>query len=157
MKSAIFTGHRNAINIENAINALIDIAIKQGINHFYSGMALGTDMIASKVLINRKLPWTAVIPFNGQESGWVKSSQVHYFELLSYAKEQIILYPEYKLSSYHERNQYMIDHSKVCLAVYDERRKGGTANVVKKVKKLEMNLAIYNPSRGVITKFSKAN
>ena len=157
MKSAFFTGHRNAINIENAINALIDIAIKQGINHFYSGMALGTDMIASKVLINRKLPWTAVIPFNGQESGWAKSSQVHYFELLSYAKEQIILYPEYKLSSYHERNQYMIDHSKVCLAVYDERRKGGTANVVKKVKKLEMNLAVYNPSRGVITKFSKAN
>ena len=54
MKSAFFTGHRNAINIENAINALIDIAINQGINHFYSGMALGTDMIASKVLINRK-------------------------------------------------------------------------------------------------------
>ncbi len=156
MKSAFFTGHRNVTNIESQVNQLIQLAKQQGVEHFYCGMALGTDSIAARMLTAQNIPWTAVIPFIGQESRWSESQKKEYTKLLLHTHHQIILYAEYTASSYHERNQIMIESSEICLAVYDGRNNGGTKTVVEKCEKLQKPMFIYNPKTNKIIKRLKA-
>ena len=156
MKSAFFTGHRNVFGLKNEINQLIEMAQLEGVNHFYCGMALGTDTMAAQVLVELNLDWTAVIPFKQQCFQWARADQIEYFRLIPYAQERIVLYQEYKESSYHERNQLMIDNSELCLAVYDGRNTGGSKSVVEKCEKLQKPMFIYNPKTDKIIKRLKA-
>lgn len=152
LKSTFFTGHRNYTNLEAGINSLIDFAIFRNINHFYVGMALGTDLTAAKILSDRYLRWTAVIPFPEQTERWNQAEKMLYEQLLPHSLERVTLYPEYQHKAYHVRNQYMIERSELCLAVYDGRQSGGTASVVRKVENLGKDLIIYNPQSGHFTK-----
>lgn len=156
MKSAFFTGHRNVFGLKYEIKRLIEMAQSEGVNHFYCGMALGTDTMAAQLLIQLRLEWTAAIPFKTQYAQWAREDQIEYFRLLAHADNRIILYPEYKESSYHERNQYMIDNSQLCLAIYDGRTTGGTKSVVEKCTKLKKSMFIYNPKENKIIKRTKA-
>ena len=151
-KSAFFTGHRDYSNLESGINRLINYAISNQVNHFYVGMALGTDLIAAKLLCNRGLNWTAVIPFPGQTGHWKEEDKKLYEQLLPFSIERVTLFREYHQHAYHVRNDYMISHSQLCLAVYDGRHHGGTASVIRKVQNLGKELMLYDPKTGGFTK-----
>jgi uncharacterized phage-like protein YoqJ len=131
---AFFTGHRDIHNIKDGINQLIDVALDQGITEFFNGMAIGIDQLIAQVLIERELNWTAVIPCQNQDRLWNLQQKVKYKKLLKSASEQIVLYPEYTPGVMQARNQWMVKHSDICLAVYDGRLTGGTA--------LSVNMAI---------------
>ncbi|MEH2212916.1 SLOG family protein [Nostoc sp.] len=131
---AFFTGHRDIHDIKVEINQLIDVALDKGITEYFNGMAIGIDQLIAQVLIERELNWTAVIPCQNQDRLWNLQQKVKYKELLKYASKQIVLYPEYKPGVMQARNQWMVKHSDICLAVYDGRLTGGTA--------LSVNMAI---------------
>jgi len=131
---AFFTGHRNIHDIKDGINQLIDVALDKGITEYFNGMAIGIDQLIAQVLIERQLNWTAVIPCQNQDRLWNLQQKVKYKELLKSASKQIVLYPEYTPGVMQARNQWMIKHSDICLAVYDGRLTGGTA--------LSVNMAI---------------
>ena len=131
---AFFTGHRDIINIKDGINQLIDMALDRGVTEFFNGMALGIDQLAAEVLIERQLNWTAVIPCQNQDRLWTLQQKLKYKELLKSASNKIVLYPEYTPGVMQARNQWMVKHSHICLAVYDSRLTGGAA--------LSVNIAI---------------
>ncbi|MBN3961746.1 SLOG family protein [Nostoc sp. NMS8] len=131
---AFFTGHRDIYDIKDGINQLIDFALDKGITEFFNGMAIGIDQLIAQVLIERELNWTAVIPCQNQDRLWNLQQKVKYKKLLKSASEQIVLYPEYTPGVMQARNQWMVKHSDICLAVYDGRLTGGTA--------LSVNMAI---------------
>ncbi len=131
---AFFTGHRNIVNITDRITQLIDVALERGITEFLNGMALGVDQEAAQVLIERQLSWTAVIPCKDQDKLWSTQQKLKYQELLKSASNKIVLYPKYAPGVLQARNQWMVRHSHICLAVYDGRLTGGTA--------LSVNMAI---------------
>jgi uncharacterized phage-like protein YoqJ len=131
---AFFTGHRDITNIKDGINQLIDMALERGVTKFFNGMALGTDQLAAEVLIERQLNWTAVIPCQNQDRLWTLQQKLKYKELLKSASNKIVLYPEYTPGVMQARNQWMVKHSHICLAVYDNRLTGGAA--------LSVNIAI---------------
>ena len=131
---AFFTGHRDIINIKDGINQLIDMALDRGVTEFFNGMALGIDQLAAEVLIERQLHWTAVIPCQNQDRLWTLQQKLKYKELLKSASNKIVLYPEYTPGVMQARNQWMVKHSHICLAVYDSRLTGGAA--------LSVNIAI---------------
>ena len=151
-KSAFFTGHRDYSNLESGINCLINYAISNHVNHFYVGMALGTDLIAAKLLCERSLEWTAVIPFPNQTERWKGRDAMLYEQLLPFSIERVTLFEKYHQQAYHVRNDYMIERSQLCLAVYDGRSHGGTASVIRKVQNLGKNLMLYDPKTGGFTK-----
>jgi uncharacterized phage-like protein YoqJ len=122
------------VNIKDGINQLIDIAWERGVTKFFNGMALGTDQLAAEVLIERQLHWTAVIPCKDQDRLWSLQQKLKYQELLKSASNKIVLYPEYAPGVMQARNQWMVKHSDICLAIYDGRLSGGAA--------LSVNLAI---------------
>jgi uncharacterized phage-like protein YoqJ len=144
-KIACFTGHRNIPNLTEQINNAIDKAVEMGINHFFVGMALGSDQLAAKVLVDRKLSWSAIIPCANQSALWSQRQKKYYDRLLRYAENQVILSPNYTADCMHVRNRYMIDHSDVCIAVYDGRLTGGTANTYRMAISQRSTIIKINP------------
>jgi uncharacterized phage-like protein YoqJ len=148
MKRACFTGHRyihaNKSNI-NGINHLIHIALNKGVTKFYNGMALGTDLLSAQILIQRKIPFIAVIPCPDQTELWLKHQQQLYEEIRKKAKSEIILYPKYTQGVMQGRDKWMINHSDILLSVYDGRLSGGTKLTVEMALSAHKLVINYNP------------
>lgn len=95
-----------------------------------SGMALGWDQAIGYAARNLKFPLHAYIPFEGQELKWPKESQHYYEELLDYAQYKYIVSPGgYTAYKMQKRNEKMVQHSDLILAMYDGTQ-GGTANCI---------------------------
>lgn len=141
-----FTGHRYIDwTWKEKINQLIDIATEQGVNEYYIGMAIGTDLTAAECLTERHLKWTAVLPCKNQDKLWKIKERNHYAKVLKSAHKQIILYPEYSLGCMQARNHWMVNHSDICLAVYDGRPTGGTALTVQMAFCRNLPIIAINP------------
>jgi len=136
-----------------------------------TGMALGVDTLFAHIGATEEIPYTAAIPFIGQDRVWpIKSRKVylHYLKLASsiYIVNQD-LYMNYAM--FHElytredteysrseiikflddRNKWMIDNCDRLIAVYDGT-KGGTDNAVRYAMSTGVNkpTTIINPHTG---------
>lgn len=99
-------------------------------DHVISGMALGWDQALAQAAIYCNIPFTAAIPFKGQELAWPKKSQEYYHFLLSRANTvKIICEGGYSPNKMQIRNEWMVDNCDKLLAMYDETP-GGTANCI---------------------------
>ena len=134
---------------------------KYGVDTFryISGMALGIDTIFFEIALwlrehsgDFTVEVVAAVPFLGQESAWPKESRKQYHELLEQADETIVVskggYEPWKMQ---RRNEFMVDHSDVVLAVYNGAKFGGTKNCVDYAQKQNKELIIINPRSGAIS------
>lgn len=97
-----------------------------------SGMALGFDMALAQAAIYSGIPFTAAIPFRGQEGKWPQSSQEYYQKLLNQADEiEEVSPPGYEAKKMHVRNEWMVNHSDKVIALWNGDLSGGTASCVK--------------------------
>lgn len=155
MKTAFVTGHRyitiNRPNLDG-INRLIDYSIEQGVTEYLIGMARGADLLTAEILISRGLNWTAVIPCRDQTIKWSKSEQQRYERILAHAKGSIaqrhsviVLYEKYSQGVMQSRNQWMVNKSQLCLAVYDGALTGGTALTVNMAIDRHLPIIQFNP------------
>jgi len=102
-----------------------------------SGMALGVDQGAAETCIALGIPFTAAIPFEGQEKKWPWRSQTHYRELLEHASDKVIVCPgDYRPFKLQKRNEWMVDQCTLLVAVWDSTP-GGTANCVRYAESVE--------------------
>lgn len=106
------------------------ILIEEDPRRVISGMAQGWDMALAHAAANLRIPWTAAVPFEGQERRWPKDTQAHYRALLARADRVVVVspggYSPYKMQV---RNEYMVRHAWKVLALWDGSP-GGTANCV---------------------------
>ncbi|MBD2386005.1 SLOG family protein [Cylindrospermum sp. FACHB-282] len=149
---AFFTGHRDISNLNNSnvialLNQAIDMAINQGVDRFGNGMALGGDQAAAEILNQRGLIWTGIIPYAGQGNyaKWSPEQRLKYRGILKGASGKIILSPEYYAGCMQVRNKYMVQHSDICIAVYDGRLTGGTAGTVRMARDRNLSIIQVNP------------
>jgi len=113
-----------------------------------SGMALGVDQWAAIIAIRLKIPFVAVIPFEGQELNWTVKSQKIYNQLLSHASEKIIVCPGgYAANKMQIRNEYMVDNCDTLIAIYNGDKTGGTANCVNYAKNLNKKIIYIDPTK----------
>lgn len=102
-----------------------------------SGMALGVDQWAAETCVALGIPFTAAIPFEGQESKWPWRAQRHYRELLEMAEERVVVCPgDYRPFKLQKRNEWMVDNCTLLIAVWDGSP-GGTANCVRYATSIE--------------------
>jgi uncharacterized phage-like protein YoqJ len=110
-----------------------------------SGMALGVDQWAANIAYKLKIPFLAAVPFEGQEKAWPKNSQIAYALLMRMAAEKHIVceggYAAYKMQV---RNEWMVDHCDLLIAVWDGTD-GGTGNCVKYAKSKNKEIFYINP------------
>lgn len=108
-------------------------------------MALGVDQDFAYVCVELAIPFTAAIPFVGQESRWTEDSQRFYYELLVAADDVIVVSPGgYASWKMQVRNEWMVDHCDLLIAVWDGTS-GGTRNCVSYATKVGRTIRRIDP------------
>lgn len=170
-----FTGHRpnklGGYNLETpaykALQRDLELYIEKNLNAFdvvvgHSGLALGGDTIWSKAILamREKYPdrviFYAEIPFMEQAEAWFKESDIKFWEQQIEESDRRSIYgslaglskEDRKRASVkylNARNEGMLDHSDVLLALHDGSS-GGTGNAVKYAKQTNLTTHIVHPS-----------
>jgi uncharacterized phage-like protein YoqJ len=173
--TACFTGHRPdklggydmknpvILKLKEKLLEVIEKLIKEeGINRFISGGALGADQVAFWCvhILQKKYPEIkniVAIPFAKQDALWNQEQKYWYQKMLKLADEIIYVDEEYQrdketpIGEYSSkklqiRNEYMVDNSRIVVAVYDGS-KGGTSNCLWYARHLGRTIYRLNPKR----------
>ncbi len=108
------------------------------------GMAQGWDTAVAIACTAYTVPYTAAVPFPGQELVWPQEARSLYTSLLENASRVVFIHPT-RVSSCRAgevskilqlRNQYIVDHSSKMIALYSgdinaPAVRGGTANCIR--------------------------
>lgn len=163
-----FTGHRpksfpwkydetasDCVLLKEVLTAQIEALADRGVTDFLSGMAQGTDLWCSEIVLDLKkknpaLRLHCILPCKVQESKWTASAQERYRSILAQANEVVYVGQEYSRGCMLERNRYMVDHSSILLAVYNGAYRSGTGMTVRYAQQLKKELYILDPvTRGI--------
>ena len=135
-KSLAFTGHRTVpVEKQDEIRArlveAVSVASKSGITCFFSGMAMGFDLMAAETVLSLKgrypdIRLIAVIPFRRQSCRWPSMEKERYQNIISRADRVIVLSEHYFHGCLLKRNDFMLEHSCGVIAFYDGKPLGGT-------------------------------
>ena len=117
----------------------IKIAISEyGITNFISGMAIGTDLdFAETVLkLRKEYPITleCAIPCPNQTLKWNSTDKLRYEYILEHTDNVSLISERYTPECLLKRNRYMVDKSKLVIAVFNGIEQGGTWYTIKYAK-----------------------
>lgn len=160
-KKAFFVGDSwIGENYQIEINGMIDLAIERRVQHFFSGLNLGFDQTVASILVNRRLPWSAVLDFPGIEKNWKPRQQSKFRKLLGVSRNTTVVYPEpFSMKDWRKPSiKEMIRKSDVCLAVttgsyWDEILKtdrGGPEDIVALAAAKNLEIIQYTPSKRLV-------
>ena len=144
-----FTGYRPAkfpfklscgdtgyVEFENDLISEILRLTTDGCNTFYTGMAMGFDIIAAEVVSllkvarpDLKIKLVCVLPYENQGESFGDFWKEKFFNVLSKADEKIVISENYHKGCYQMRNEYMVDNCDLVLTWYDGKA-GGTRNTL---------------------------
>ena len=135
-----FTGHRpeklgvSENKIKQLLSLAIDDAIKDGYVIFIVGMARGVDLWAGEIVLQRKQSNTNVklicaTPYSGFEAGWKQYWRKLYTSIASHADYRVAIGSKYSPRCFQKRNEWMVNHSSLVIAVYNGYP-GGTRNTI---------------------------
>lgn len=148
MHSCCFTGYRpqkcpwgfnekdpRCINMKKRVTKKIVEVINRGYDTFYTGMALGFDIICAEIILmlKKKYPHIRLIgalPCEDQDCLWTKEQQKRYRKILKKLDGKRCIYEEYiGPKCMIERNEFMINNSSICIALFDGKV-GGTKSTL---------------------------
>lgn len=161
-----FTGHRpksfsfrynesdpRCVLLKKDLKNEILNAISNGINTFYSGGALGVDTWAAEIILELKKEYDIklimALPGKSQPSRWPEKSKERYNSILNAADEIIYMYDgagEFPMKFLNIRNDYMVEHADLLIAIYNGS-KSGTGNAVSYARKLNKKTVIIDPNK----------
>lgn len=137
------TGHRPKTlggysrDLQRALNGFalrtLDSARPSGV---IVGMALGWDQAVAIACVRLGIPFTAAVPFEGQDGRWPVETQAEYRVLLDVASMVHVVCTQQEVEdggvpwAMQERNCWMVDNSTGLLALWSGAP-GGTANCVR--------------------------
>lgn len=140
-----FTGHRpdklGGYNNNSPLNKKIRHAIHDKLIELkpelvITGGALGVDTFAAVECHSLAIPYWVVSPCQNHGSNWPKVSQTIYRIICENAARHIQFDKPYSPKAMQERNEFMVDHCDILIAVWDGSP-GGTANCVAYAKSPE--------------------
>lgn len=140
MHRVCFTGHRpeKLTRSESAVKKDLEKEIRQavadGLNVFITGMTRGVDIWAAQIVLMLRgegydVKLICASPYRGVESGWSREWQRQYQKILAAADYVKYICPEYSCSCFQTRNEWMVNHSAMVIAVFNGE-KSGTKNTI---------------------------
>lgn len=160
-QTCCFTGHRpkklpfksnetdeRCIRLKEILrNEIKKLIAEKGVNKFISGMAIGTDIICTEIVLDMKKEYDIVlecaIPCRNQNEKWNKKQKERYSNLIHQADIVTCLQEDYTRGCMQKRNKYMVDNSQYVIAVWDGS-KSGTFNTLKYARKLKRNIMVID-------------
>jgi len=96
-----------------------------------SGASLGWDTALALAGFSLKISVILAIPFDGQEECWPPAARVRYRKMLERAEDVHFLNDApYEPEKIQARNEWMVDHADLVLALWDGRKLGDVWNCV---------------------------
>ena len=140
-----FTGHRPSKldysegEIKPLLETAVDNAISDGYVTFITGMAEGVDIWAAEIVLEKKKHNTALhlicaIPHPGFENKRSEYEKERYMRILQDADYTMTVSEHYFRACYQRRNEFMVDHSSLVIAV-GNGAPSGTQNTINYAKK----------------------
>ena len=123
--------------IKNAKN-IIENVILDGYTIFLCGMAIGFDMICADIILELKnkypqIKLIGVLPCKNQDKKWNSFYKEKYKLLINKLDDIYCMYDTYNETCMKERNEFMVDNSSLCIALFDGKA-GGTKYTVQYAK-----------------------
>jgi len=121
--------------LERRMLQYLRIAYDLGYRDYVTGMAIGADQLFAAAVMKLKtererVKLIAACPFKGQESKWPPAAKKRYADILAAADEvHYVSDPGYAAWKMRKRNEWMVDRTRIVLAVWDGRP-GGTTDCV---------------------------
>ena len=163
LQSLCFTGHRSqklpwgfneqdtrCLQMKEDLHNKIESSIIKGYDTFYSGMALGFDMICVETLIELKKKYKYIkiigaLPCKNQDCKWPEKEQKRYRKLLQQLDYIWCKYDEYiGAECMLERNRYMVDNSSKMIALFNGQS-GGTKSTIDYAQTLGLSIVVIKP------------
>ena len=110
------------------------------------GMARGVDIWAAEIVLNlrkknKDLHLICASPYEKFEARWSQDWQKRYRKIIKKADYVKYVSPEYSLACFQIRNEYMVNHSNLLIAVYNGEV-GGTRNTLNYAKKKYIEIIV---------------
>ena len=148
-KTCVFTGHRDlgADFSKKALKKQIETLIKEGVDTFLNGMAIGFDLLAAECVLGFAKKYTQVkliacVPCYGQEKYFSETDKKRYVKILKKSHDTVILSDHYFKGCMQQRDKYMVERADVMIA-YCTKTTGGAAYTVKLFQKSYPDGKIY--------------
>ena len=148
-KTCCFSGHRilpreSIEAIRKELSMVIDEYIKKGYNQFVSGGALGFDLMAARLVAEKRksnsgIRLVMILPCRDQHIRWSRRDRMEYEEILALADDVEYVCESYCTGCMHLRNKVMVDNSQVLISYLTDYR-GGTAYTVGYAKEKEKEM-----------------
>ena len=167
-----FTGHRphkfpwkfreldpRCIALKETLREQVELLIASGVTDFYSGMADGSDIWLSQIVLDLRKSHPAVklhcfLPCRGQADGWTESAQNRYNTIIDQAETVTYISQDYYEGCMLDRNRKLVEAANLVLAVYNGERRSGTAATLRYAKKLGRELIVIDPLSLLISHIS---
>lgn len=159
-KIAMVTGHRpKSLFGYNLLDpgytriraAVRKILVREGASELWTGMALGSDMLAALAVIDMQddgidIRLNAAIPFEGHKDGrWPKETQDLYDAILyRSARTDLVTDGPFSAWALELRNRYMADRADFAIAIYNGTP-GGTQRCIKYLRKIGKPVWFIDP------------
>ncbi len=145
--SCAFTGHRpeklpwgeneydlRCLSLKERLHNVLERAYSEGYRHFICGMARGCDTYFCEEALalrvrHQDVTVEAAIPCLTQSSAWSEEDRERYQDLLSRCDYETVVQEHYTPGCMHRRNQYMVNHASLLIAVHDGSP-GGTRSTI---------------------------
>ncbi len=133
--------NKEYIRFENKlIDAIFSLTSEESLT-FYSGVAMGFDIIAAETVLllknaksNGDIKLICAVPFKNQAEKYTDEWKKRYQNVLKNADEVIYVSQEYHRGCYQRRNEFMVDKSDTVITWFDGQS-GGTLNTLIYAKK----------------------
>ena len=121
----------------------------RGIRHFICGMAQGSDMLFCEEVLKLRddkpgVTLEAALPCPQQSERWPEAYRTRYEDLVARCDYVTCVSGEYTEQCMRRRNEYMVDHSCVLLAVYSGSY-GGTMQTVNYARRSGLEVIVLEP------------
>ena len=158
-----FTGHRpskfpwkydeadsQCVALKAVLAEQIAALVGAGFTQFLSGMAEGTDIFCSEIVLalrekNPAIKLHCILPCTAQAEKWSVSSQELYRSILGWADSVVYVSRDYHEKCMLDRNRFLVEHAAILLAVYNGVRRSGTGATVNYARKMDREIIVIDP------------
>lgn len=150
--TCFFTGHRQIPEERMRQVAIlareqIYLHIQRGYRYFICGGALGFDTLAAIQVVRvraggEKIFLILALPCRDQTALWKDTETLRLYQRLKGKADEVIYVNDLFFDGcMKERNQFMVNQSSACIAYFNERRNGGTAQTVRMANRRNLTVA----------------
>ena len=162
VKTCAFTGHRphkfpwgyneddqRCRELKAVLTRLLTRLARAGVTDFYSGMADGSDLWLSQIVLSLEAEYPlrlhCILPCPDQAERWPAPARARYGAVLERASSVEVVSPRYQEGCMLERNRRLVEAAELLTAVYNGESRGGTAATVRYAQRLGRRIILVDP------------